>query len=511
MRPGIVALVLGLLVGAGSTWLVLRRVPPKVEPHAAEEETFPISVWTDRTEVFIEHTEIEPGTPAEFLAHVSVLATGEPRTSGAIAYLITPSDPLKSGGLEISDAGPVRPGIYKTRLTFEAGHWRLAVRIDSETIDLGEFHAHAGGEKHDHADEPAEGISFLKEQQWKLRTRAEPLQRARLVQRLRVPGIVTAAPGTRAALSAPVEGRLLGPLPSVGDKVVAGQVLAQVQPPFSDFGAKLIESEAEIVRARVALDQAENSASRIRKLVAEKARPERDLLDAEFALRSAKANHEAAQSLRAAYEKSGARLAGDGLPVFEIRSPIAGTIVRVAGNVGEHVHPEDAIFTVLDSSRVRIEARIPEGDVGRLGGTRAAVYETPDAPGRRRPAGDAPVFISPEVDPATRTVALVYELANEEDLRLGMALTLLVETARAEDGLSLPETAIVDEEGRSVAFVQVAGETFQKRDLALGIRDAGRAQVLSGLAEGERVVTKGAYAVRLASVATSIPAHGHEH
>jgi len=66
----------------------------------------------------------------------------------------------------------------------------------------------------------------------------------------------------------------------------------------------------------------------------------------------------------------------------------------------------------------------------------------------------------------------------------------------------------VEEDGRPIAFVQVGGETFQKRDLALGIRDGNWVQVLSGIAEGERVVTKGAYAVRLASVSSAIPAHG---
>ena len=80
-----------------------------------------------------------------------------------------------------------------------------------------------------------------------------------------------------------------------------------------------------------------------------------------------------------------------------------------------------------------------------------------------------------------------------------------------EEALVVPVSALVDEDGRAVAFVQVSGETFEKRDLTLGIRDGAFVQVLSGLAEGERVVTKGAYAIRLASVSTTIPAHGHAH
>ena len=92
-----------------------------------------------------------------------------------------------------------------------------------------------------------------------------------------------------------------------------------------------------------------------------------------------------------------------------------------------------------------------------------------------------------------------------------MALQVYVETARVEEALVIPTSALVDEDGRAVVFVQLSGETFAKRDLALGIRDGAVVQVLSGVSEGERVVTQGAYAIRLASVSTTIPAHGHSH
>jgi multidrug efflux pump subunit AcrA (membrane-fusion protein) len=62
-----------------------------------------------------------------------------------------------------------------------------------------------------------------------------------------------------------------------------------------------------------------------------------------------------------------------------------------------------------------------------------------------------------------------------------------------------------------VAFVQVSGETFEKRELKVGIRDSGFVQVLEGIKAGERVVTKGAYAIRLSSISGVIPAHGHAH
>ena len=363
MRIALVALILGAAAGAGGAWLVLKKrsAPdaPAADPHehANEQRT----VWTDRYEIFLEHPEIEPGQPAEFLAHVTDLATGEPKTSGAINYRILHSDPLRSGGVDVPDPGPVKPGIYKTRMTFEAGHWRLELRVDSETIDLGLLHVHAVGEKHDHASEPAEGIRFLKEQQWKVLTRSEPVGKRTLVHRLRVPGIVTARPGSRSALTPPVEGRLQPPpggkLPSVGERVEAGQPLALVHPPLSDFLARIVEAEADIVRTQVAHDQAEATAARLRRLVADKARPERELIDAEFALRSARAAHEAAQRLREAYAKSGAVLADGGRPAFEMRSPISGIVTRVSAAAGENVHTESPVFTILDPSRVWVDRK----------------------------------------------------------------------------------------------------------------------------------------------------------
>lgn len=117
-----------------------------------------------------------------------------------------------------------------------------------------------------------------------------------------------------------------------------------------------------------------------------------------------------------------------------------------------------------------------------------------------------------QVEAGTRTVPLIYEVKNPDNLlRVGQSVNLFVETARTEEALAIPSAAIVEEDGRPIAFVQVAGETFQKRDLTLGIRDGNWVQVLSGINEGERVVTKGAYAVRLASVSSAIPAHGHVH
>jgi multidrug efflux pump subunit AcrA (membrane-fusion protein) len=75
----------------------------------------------------------------------------------------------------------------------------------------------------------------------------------------------------------------------------------------------------------------------------------------------------------------------------------------------------------------------------------------------------------------------------------------------------VPSSAIVDDAGRPIVFVQVEGEAFERRPVTLGTREGELVQVLSGVKPGEHIVTKGAYLVRLASLSTSVPAHGHVH
>jgi multidrug efflux pump subunit AcrA (membrane-fusion protein) len=75
----------------------------------------------------------------------------------------------------------------------------------------------------------------------------------------------------------------------------------------------------------------------------------------------------------------------------------------------------------------------------------------------------------------------------------------------------IPASAVLDEDGRPIAYVQPEGESFEKRELKIGGRQRDNVLVIEGLKAGERVVTGAAYQVRLASLSTSVPAHGHEH
>jgi membrane fusion protein, heavy metal efflux system len=499
--------------------------------HGEEPKTAQITVWGERHEIFAEHRFVVANTPTKFVTHVTDMKTLQPRREGPIKFLLRLGQDVP---VEQTEKSPARAGIYEAMLTFpKAGDWNVTVVVPAEdgekAIVLPPVKVFATKHDADHgeAHEAPEGIGFLKEQQWKILSGTEPVTKRRLVERLRLPAVVAARPGSQAQVMPPIGGRLLPPpdraMPMVGDKVEAGQTLALVQPSFSEVGARFVEAEGEVVRAKLALEQADLTLKRTQKLAQAEAKSERELREAEYALKTAQAKYDAALALQATYRKVGTNLLEGKEPGFiaqptiELKSPIAGTLVAQLGAaVGEFISAEKAVFSVLDSATVFLKAEIPEANVKRLASAKDATYELPDDAGQFVPiaggGGGRLVYLGLQVDSTTRTVPLVYEVKNADArLRVGQALDLHVETARSEDALAIPDSAIVDEDGKSIAFVQVSGETFQKRDLKLGIKDGNWVQVLSGLTEGERVVTKGAYAVRLASVSTAIPAHGHVH
>jgi RND family efflux transporter MFP subunit len=476
---------------------------------APEPKSLQVTAWGGAVELFIEHALPVAGEEVKFVTHVTL-------AGAAVTDAVVRLEGERDGGIAAGMAEKTAaPGIFSVLTTFPtAGDWAVEMVVVADATEhrvaLPPVKVHATPADAAKADvpEPAEGVRFLKEQQWKLGTRIEAAGRRKLVERLKVPGTVVAKPGARALVTPPVDGRLFAPkLPQPGERIEAGQVIGHVQPPFNEITAKALEADAAVVRAKLALDLSARTAERIRRLVSEKAKSERELHEAEHAVKAAQAEVAAAESIQASYRATGLV---DGK--FALVAPIGGIVTRVGAAAGEIVHADEAIVTILDARELLVEARVPEGALGRFAKAGGALVECPDAPGDAHDCAARLRFTSPEVDPVSRTVALIYDVSNPESrLRVGMGVTLHIETERVEDGVAVPAVAIVEEEGRTVVFVQAGGETFEKRDVECGVRDGGWVHVRTGLAEGERIVTKGAYAVRLASVSTSIPAHGHAH
>ena len=148
--------------------------------HQHGDENSQVTVWDERFEIFLEHPLIAVNEPAAFVTHVSDLATLEPRKSGPVTFILRlgSAAPIKH-----TEHKPARDGIYIPELTFpKPGDWTVSLAIPLEgkdhIISLPPIKVY---DSHDelHAALPTgqvDGISFLKEQQWKIPTKTETVQ-----------------------------------------------------------------------------------------------------------------------------------------------------------------------------------------------------------------------------------------------------------------------------------------------------------------------------------------------
>ncbi|MHC4647752.1 MAG: efflux RND transporter periplasmic adaptor subunit, partial [Planctomycetota bacterium] len=159
----------------------------------AQEKSSQVTVWTDRFEVFLEHAFIVANTPTEFVTHVTDRVTLEPRRKGSVTFVLTDSSGISTRHVEKT---PVRSGIYIPSLTFrQPGMWNvsLSLVVDGKeyVVELPALKVYKSQDEVDRAPVPEEaaGISFLKEQQWRIPFATEAVQRRKILSE-----VVPAAP-----------------------------------------------------------------------------------------------------------------------------------------------------------------------------------------------------------------------------------------------------------------------------------------------------------------------------
>ncbi|HUG35559.1 MAG TPA: efflux RND transporter periplasmic adaptor subunit [Candidatus Limnocylindrales bacterium] len=461
-----------------------------------------VTLWTDSTELFMEHPALIVGAPDKFAVHLTDLTDFAPLRSGRITLRFDP----KGGGapLTVTQDAPRSPGIYGPAPEFtRPGVYDLTITVESpqarDVIRVPDLRVYPSAEEapKEEGGEDA-GIAFLKEQQWKTPGFATAFATTgRVTESFPATGQIVPAAGRMARLSAPVAGVIeasgvaLSPAP--GQRVTKGQVLAVLTPALGEGGSAYAE-------ARARLREAEDEHARASRLYADEAIPQRRVHEAEIRLAAAREALAAFGGVDAA--RSDGRIA--------IRAPLSGVVASRSLAPGSRVEAGAELFTVVDPSVVWLDVRVPAGEAARVSPSGQATFRVPgsDQVWKTRRT----ISVGGVIDSVSRTVPVIYEVPNTEGtLKVGMHAQAAVGTGRQVEGVVIPTSAVLDEDGRPIAYVQPEGERFEKRELTLGGTSGDRTLVLAGIDDGERVVTGAAYQVRLASLSTSVPAHGHEH
>jgi len=492
-----------------------RSEPPAT---AAEEEPEALAVtrWTDKTELFVEFAPLAVGETSRFAIHLTRLDTFKPLTEGHVEVQ------LRRGSSQpevFRVAAPSRPGIFGADVKpAHAGTRELVIVLRSSDVSdehrLGEVDVHPTADAARAAavsgGEDAGGISFLKEQQWSLDFGTAVVSEQAVRESIRVPARLEARPGGAADVVAPIDGRLTRVLDlPLGANVTRGQELARLLPPPAVPG-DLPQLQRARAEAQTALALAARDRERAERLTKAGAAPEKRLDEARSTEEQAKARLTAAEASLAQYNtaRTGGTSETEGL--FVIRAPVSGVIAQREAATGANVAAGTILFRIVDAAQVHIVGQVSETEAARVRAVSAAEI---GIPGRqdRVPAGRL-VSLGKVLDPQSRTLPITFALDNRTlGLPVGQSVFLHLLMDATAPRPVVPAAAVVDDAGQPIVFVQREGETFERRAVTLGPRTGDLVQIVEGIQVGDRVVTKGAYLVRLASLSTSVPAHGHVH
>jgi RND family efflux transporter MFP subunit len=247
-------------------------------------------------------------------------------------------------------------------------------------------------------------------------------------------------------------------------------------------------------------------------LLAERAVPARRVEDAQRALKVAEARLTAAQARLAqrdeALRTGGGAAAGNS---FVLRAPITGVVAKVFAALGASYDEGAPLFRIVRTDEVELQVQVPASDAP-IGSTVDEIAV--EIPGRSDPL---PVkfdhmHYAGIIDPKTRALPVQFDVDNRGgQLLIGQTATAILYTGRRERMTTVPKDAVLMEAGRPYVFVQTGGESFARRYIEIARRDGDLLGVRTGVKPGERVVTRGAYDVQLASAASGLPAEGHVH
>ena len=307
--------------------------------------------------------------------------------------------------------------------------------------------------------------------------------RQTLADELSVRGTIVAVPNEDVKVSALVPGRINSLTVAEGDTVRQGQVIAVLdRRPLEEqrrqATAQLDQAKAQLENARLNLQRNEQ------------------LYDRGIAARKEVEDARAQQATaEAAVEQATAALNTASLQVdrAEVRSPIAGQVVKRMVSVGEQVDGTAAqpIAEIANLDRVELGANVPAEYLARVKVGQRAAVSTDAYPGRTFTG--TVIAIAPAVDAATNAALVRVRIANPGRLlKAGMFAEARIGFDERRDALVVPRAALVRDQ-RGAAVYVVSGDVAQRTEVTVGLETPDVVEVRSGVREGDLVLTSSVY------------------
>lgn len=358
-------------------------------------------------------------------------------------------------------------------------------------------HSHEG---HDHENEAVAGghsdeIIFTKAQAARTEFEVREVQPATFHQVIKTTGQVLPAPGDESVIVATNN----GVISYANNALAAGSAVKRGQTLFHIASKNLGEGDY-YARVNANYEKAKAEYERAQKLIEDKIISQKEY-------EAIRLNYQNAQI---AYDAVSGKQSAQGVG---ITSPLNGYIKNITVKDGEYVTAGQTIATVSQNKRLTLRADVSEKYYPALNQIHTANFKTPydnrvyalmELSGKLLSAGKS-------AENNSFFVPVTFEFDNQGAVVPGSFVEIFLISSPLENVISIPVSALTNEMGYFYVYKQLDEEGYQKQEVKIGANNGKEVQILNGLQPGERVVTKGAYQVKMASASAAIPGHTHEH
>lgn len=308
--------------------------------------------------------------------------------------------------------------------------------------------------------------------------------RAVIADNLIVNGNLAALPNRDAKVAALVPGRISKVLVVEGDHVAAGEAIAQLDSTLLREQER--QAEAAVNQAKATVQNARLSAQREESLLGRGVSSRKEVEDARTQLAVAQATLQQQESALATARAQVARSV--------VRAPFEGTVVKRFAGAGEQVDGTAAqpVLEVAQIDTLELLGTVPAARLPEIRSGDAFNFQTnavPDATFTARV-----VSVLPAVDPATNNGTVRIRVDNaKHQLKLGQYLSIDLPLKSSGPRLIVPKQAIYPDEAGEPHVYKVTGDQSEQVAVQLGIQTKDKAEIVSGVNEGDTVIVSGGY------------------
>lgn len=388
-------------------------------------------------------------------------------------------------------------------------------------------------------------LTVSKESQLLFGIKTEPVGTEIIKSGLKTNGVVRAAPDARAVVAPQVGGKIvLKSGLTIGSAVGKGEQIGTIEQVLdvsaqADLESQRLEAEgqqreievrrlemrnkvlelqaqqaaqrAAASQARTRVEQAKRELSRAERLLEVGAAPRKRVEEAQTALKVVEQEQTSAeQQVKLLEAQIKSANAGQNVfrqprinqprRTFPLVAPVGGIVNEIKATSGSQVQSGSEILSIVNLSRVLLEAQVFEGTLPQIRESESASFTSPSLGGEifKIDGTDGDLLtIGQNVNAETRTVSVIYQVINPlQRLREGMFVEITIDTGGETEVLAVPKRAVVRENGETIIFVFTGGETFERRLVTLGAEGSEFYEVKTGLKKFDRVVVEGVYQLR---------------